>query len=233
MTRPRVTSLWPSMESAEDTFQTKSSRVYAEIRQAITDETFKPGQHLVRRDLVKQFNVSLSIVNEVLARLGTDGLVETKEMYGTRVIRPDPENIRNDFALREAIERHVARLLAENASTEQLQSLLEDARSLDRWMATESQAGIVHLEFHLKLARATGLKLLEQTLKRAGVRSLLTSRWLKRQATPHPPDFHEQLVRAIMVRDPRIADEKMRDHLHYNETIDFRPSSTATAAESR
>ena len=26
------------MESAEDTFQTKSSRVYAEIRQAITDE---------------------------------------------------------------------------------------------------------------------------------------------------------------------------------------------------
>lgn len=223
----QVTSLWPSMESPEDTFQTKSSRVYAEIRQAITDETFKPGQHLVRRDLVKQFNVSLSIINEVLARLATDGLVETKEMYGTRVIRPDAENIRNDFALREAIERHVARLLAENATSEQLQALLEDARSLDRWMATETQAGLVHLEFHLKLARATGLKLLEQTLKRAGVRSLLTSRWLKRQASPHPPDFHEQLVRAIMTRDPRAADQKMRDHLHFNEAISF-PSPTGT-----
>lgn len=229
MLAEEVTSLATGMESPEDTFQTKSSRVYAEIRQAITDETFKPGQHLVRRDLVKQFNVSLSIVNEVLARLATDGLVETKEMYGTRVIRPDADNIRNDFALREAIERHVARLLAENATNEQLQSLLDDAKSLDRWMATERQAGLVHLEFHLKLARATGLRLLEQTLKRAGVRSLLTSRWLKRQATPHPPDFHEQLVRAIMSRDPRVADEKMRDHLHFNETIDFRPTASAAA----
>ena len=76
----------------------------------------------------------------------------------------------------------------------------------------------------LELARATGLHLLEQTLKRAGVRSLLTSRWLKRQAIPHPPDFHEQLVRAIMSRDPRVADEKMRDHLHFNETVDLRPT---------
>jgi DNA-binding GntR family transcriptional regulator len=219
-----VTSLAVGMESPEDTFQTKSSRVYAELRQAITDESFKPGQHLVRRDLVKQFSVSLSIINEVLARLATDGLVETKEMYGTRVIRPDADNIRNDFALREAIERHVARLLAEHSTNEQLQSLLDDARSLDRWMATERQAGLVHLEFHLKLARATGLHLLEQTLKRAGVRSLLTSRWLKRQAIPHPPDFHEQLVRAIMSRDPRVADEKMRDHLHFNETVELRPT---------
>ena len=38
-------------------------------------------------------------------------------------------------------QRQVARLLAEHATKEQLQGLLEDARSLDRWMATETQAG--------------------------------------------------------------------------------------------
>jgi len=204
------------METGEDTFQTKSSRVYSELRRAITDEVFKPGEHLVRRDLVKKFTVSLSIVNEVLGRLATDGLVETKEMYGTRVIRPDVENIRNDFALREAVERHVARILAEKATDDLLGSILEDACILDRWMATETQGGLVHLEFHLKLARSTGLPLLEQTLKRTGVRSLLTSRWLKSQAVPHPPDFHEQLVRAIMTRDSNAADRKMKDHLHFN-----------------
>jgi len=206
------------MEIDEDTFQTKSSRVYAELRRAITDEVFKPGEHLVRRDLVKKYNVSLSIVNEVLARLSTDGLVETKEMYGTRVIRPDRENIRNDFALREAIERHVARILAEKAGDDLLAAILEDARTLDHRMATETQGGLVHLEFHLKLARSTGLPLLEQTLKRTGVRSLLTSRWLRRQTIPHPPDFHEQLARAIMQRDSNVADQKMKEHLHFNDS---------------
>src|SRR5438094_10092576 len=96
----------------DDTFQTKSSLVYAEVKRDITSGAYKPGQHLVRRDLVKRFGVSLSIVNEALGRLGNDGLVETKEMYGTRVIALTDQMLRDEFSLREAIERHVVRLLA-------------------------------------------------------------------------------------------------------------------------
>src|SRR4051812_31897027 len=97
-----------------DTFQTKSSRVYSELKRDISSGTFKPGEHLVRRDLVKRFGVSLSIVNEALGRLGSDGLVETKEMYGTRVIALSEKTLRDEFALREAIERHAVRLLVEH-----------------------------------------------------------------------------------------------------------------------
>ncbi len=202
-----------------NTFQTKSSRVYGELKRDITSGTYRPGEHLVRRDLVKKHGVSLSIVNEALARLSSDGLVETKEMFGTRVISLTDRSLRDEFALREAIERHVARLLAERATDEVLKGLLEDARTLDGWMNElghdEGQGSLLHLEFHLKLARSTGYASLEETLKWTSMRALLTTRWLKNQRLPHPEDFHQQLARAIMTRNPALADETMRAHLHY------------------
>lgn len=169
--------------------------------------------------MVKRFGVSLSIVNEALARLGTDGLVEMKEMYGTRVISLSDSDLRSEFALREAIERHVARLLSLHATKEIFDGLLEAAHAVDRWANEmghdDKQGGLLHLEFHLKLARSTGFPLLEETLKRTSVRALLTTRWLKQQSVPHPADFHEQLVRSMMTGDPLLADQKMYEHLHY------------------
>jgi len=207
------------MPPPADPFQTKSSRVYGELKQAITSGEYPPGQHLVRRDLVKRFGVSLSIVNEALARLVTDGLVETKEMFGTRVISLDTRSLEDEFVLREAVERHVARLLAESASDETFKTLLEEARSIDKWMKEfghdESQGSLLHLEFHLKLARSTGYAMLEETLKRTGIRALLTARFIRNLRNPHPADFHEQLVRTFMQRDPALADRKMHEHLHY------------------
>lgn len=210
-----------------DSFQTKSSRVYGELKRDITSGTYKPGQHLVRRDLVKRFGFSLSIVNEALGRLANDGLVETKEMYGTRVTSLDEKNLRDEFALREAIERHVARLLAENAPDDVLKTLLEEARTIDRWMNElghdEEQGTLLHLEFHLKLARSVGFVSLEENLKRSSIRALLTTRWIKNLKFPHPVDFHEQLVRVIMQRNPTAADQKMREHLHYADNYPQAP----------
>jgi DNA-binding GntR family transcriptional regulator len=211
-----------------DIFQTKSSQVYLAIRQAITSGSYKPGTHLVRRDMVKRFGVSLSIVNEALGRLGNDGLVETKEMYGTRVIALSTEMLRDEFVLREAIERHVVRLLAEHGSDEIFEELLERARMLDRWLADkgddEEEGKMMHLDFHLSLVRATGYASLEETLKRSSTRVLLTTRWIRSQQVPHPADFHEQLVRSIMTRDPVKADQHMLRHLHY--TVDAVEAAT-------
>ncbi len=216
-----------------DTFQTKASRVYSELKRDITSGLYKPGVHLVRRDLVKRFGVSLSIVNEALGRLGGDGLVETKEMYGTRVIALSDETLRDEFVLREAIERHAVRLLAEQASDETLAELLAEAEGLDRCLnesgRDEARATLRHLEFHLKLARATGCGALEDTLKRTGMRALLTTRWIKNQHVfHHPADFHQQLVREIMQRDPAKADRKMHDHLHFAERAAARQAEPGT-----
>lgn len=218
-----------------NSFQTKSSRVYGELKRDITAGTYRPGEHLVRRDLVKKYGVSLSIVNEALARLSSDGLVETKEMFGTRVISLNEQTLKDEFALREAIERYVARVLAERATDEVLTGLLEDAKTLDRWMNElghdEGHGSLLHLDFHLKLARSSGFASLEETLKRTSMRALLTTRWLKNQRLPHPEDFHQQLVRALMKRDGALADETMRAHLHYANEYEAKSREPAPTAE--
>lgn len=223
------------METTPAAPLTKTARVYGELKREITAGRYRPGEHLVRRDLVKRFGVSLSIVNEALGRLGSDGLVENEENVGTHVISLDEASLRDEFALREAIERHAARTLAESASDEVLRGLLDDARTLDRWMNElghdEGQGSLLHLEFHLKLARSTGFASLEETLKRTAMRALLVNRWLKNQQLPHPEDFHQQLVRALLQHDPAVADRAMRDHLHYAD--DYRARQPVdTAAKS-
>ncbi|MSU49383.1 MAG: GntR family transcriptional regulator [Opitutus sp.] len=220
-----------------DTFQTKSSQIYTALKSDITTGVYKPGLHLVRRDLVKRFGVSLSIVNEALGRLGNDGLVETKEMYGTRVIALSTEMLQEEFVLREAIERHVVRLLAENGADESFDELLEQARTLDRLITEKSRDDVevtmLHLEFHLQLARATGYAALEETLKRSSMRALLTTRWIKNQRLPHPADFHEQLIRVIMGRNAALADQKMHEHLHFaGSAVEATPPEIPATASS-
>lgn len=214
--------------------QTKSSRVYGELRRDITAGAFRPGEHLVRRDLVKRYGVSLSIVNEALGRLSGDGLVETTEMIGTRVVSLSEEGLRDEFALREAIERHVARVLTEKASDELLATLLEDARMLDRWMNElghdDGHGSLLHLEFHLKLARSTGFASLEENLKRMSMRALLTTRWLKNLRLPHPADFHQQLIRTFAKREQVASDDMMRAHLHYADDYQVRQAAKTAAA---
>jgi DNA-binding GntR family transcriptional regulator len=196
---------------------TKSARVYQSLRREITTGLLSPGQQLVRRNLVKKYGVSLSIVNEALGRLVNDGLVNCPENESARVIELDERAVGNDFMLREAVERQVVRVLALEASDDTLAQLLQDARALDNWILVEGPVSSLHLEFHLKMARATGYRSLEDILHRTGVRALLTSRWLANQTRPHPVDFHEQLVKVLLLRDPIVADRKMWEHLHFGE----------------
>lgn len=212
-----------------DSTLTKSTRVYRELRRDITSGVYQPGEQLVRRTMLKKYAVSLSIVNEALSRLMHDGLIEQGERESARVIEPCEQRMYNDLMLREAIERQVVRLLAEKATPETLQGLLLDAQSLDRWIATEGANITLHLEFHLKMARATGYSSLEETLRPLGMRSMLVARWIKAQSLHHPADFHEELVRAVMTRDPIVADEKMRAHLHYAE--ESKAAKTAPSGE--
>src|SRR5687767_4159664 len=46
------------------------------LREAIMAQRFKPGQHLVERDLCEQTGVSRSSVREALRHLEAEGLVE-------------------------------------------------------------------------------------------------------------------------------------------------------------
>ena len=86
------------------------------LREAIMAQRFKPGQHLVERDLCEQTGVSRSSVREALRHLEAEGLVERRGNRGLFVASITPDEARQIYEVRAAIEPEMARLFAARAT---------------------------------------------------------------------------------------------------------------------
>lgn len=93
------------------------------LRQAILSLHFKPGEHLVERDLCEQLGVSRTSVREALRHLEADGLVERSAGRGLTVASVSPDEARQIYEVRAAIEPAMALLFAERASEKDMHEL--------------------------------------------------------------------------------------------------------------
>jgi DNA-binding GntR family transcriptional regulator len=215
---------FPGSEPADEG-GTLTRRAYESLRSEILSGQFAPGDRLVRRALSKRLGVSPMPVTEALHMLETDGLVESRPLYGCRVRPLTIEDLGNDQVLREALECQAARLVAERASDDALKRLAVDARQLDRLMEggdPDSKLGMeLHLEFHVKIARLSGYARLSEELHRVWSRLLMRVNWIKAtRYKPVPEDWHQQLVHLLQGRDPASAESKMREHVQFGNEDD-------------
>ena len=199
-------------------FLTLSNMVYQKLRKGIIEGDLRPGSRLIRRKIGDQLGVSPGPVTEAIFRLEKDGFVESQPMYGARVKTLTSEGLWNEQFLREAIECQTARLCAERATPLQLEELSKKARRVDELMGGKydqsSKEGIKdHLDFHLMIARFSGVSLLEKELQRVGFSELMLLAWIIVSFKPMPPGQHSQLVACFTRRDPNEAENMMREHL--------------------
>src|SRR5215471_4456604 len=88
----------------------------AKLRDAILSLHFKPGQHLVERELCEQTGVSRTSVREALRQLEAERLVERRASRGLFVASVTAEEARQIYEVRAALEPEMARLFAETAA---------------------------------------------------------------------------------------------------------------------
>src|SRR5437016_3225497 len=93
-----------------------SNRAYVSIRDGILRGLFPMGTSLSRRKLAAQLGMSPLPISEALRQLESEGLVESRPRVGTRVRVPTPQDLRDRYIIREALECQSARLFAEKAS---------------------------------------------------------------------------------------------------------------------
>ena len=93
------------------------------LRQAILTLHFKPGEHLVERDLCAQMGVSRTSVREALRHLEAEGLIERSTGRGLTVASVSPDEARQIYEIRAAIEPAMALLFTERASDRDLEEL--------------------------------------------------------------------------------------------------------------
>lgn len=83
---------------------TRGSRLLAGMRAAILEGRFRPGQHLTERELCQVFQVSRSLVREVVPKLAAEELVAVVPHRGLMVPLPDRKATRDLYRVRAALE---------------------------------------------------------------------------------------------------------------------------------
>jgi DNA-binding GntR family transcriptional regulator len=182
------------------------------------------GAKLSRRKMAKLTGVSIIPVIEALHRLEDEGLVESYPYFGSQVIQLSADTIADRYALREAVECQVARILAKNLEAETENRLRFAAGELDatsRAPEDEDTFWDRHYHFHLSLAQATRRPSLERALHRINLFQILQRSVMTKKLTndPIPADLHVQIIEGIATRDPEIAEKAMRDHIYFSGLI--------------
>lgn len=147
------------------------TKVAEQIRAEIYAGRLKPGDQLpTEQSLAASFGVSRNVVREAIARLRSDGIVQSRQGLGAFLMRTEPaktlhinqdasshrEHFRHLFELRAMLEIRTAGIAADRRSVAHLKALkaaLERMRSEEKW----EMGGVdADLEFHRIVAQSTG-----------------------------------------------------------------------------
>jgi DNA-binding GntR family transcriptional regulator len=136
------------------------------LRQAIGHGELKPGSQLGEAELARRFGVSRGPVREAMQRLTQEGLLVAIRNRGLFVIHMTPDDIRDMYLAREAIELAAARTIIIDgdhvAAGDELAGIVEQMTQA----ATPAEVSELDIAFHehlLRLARSPRLSRMHQT----------------------------------------------------------------------
>ncbi len=118
--------------SASD--ESKSARVYRELRRRIRELTLPPGAPLRKEEIALELGVSRAPVSEAIARLADEALVDVFPQHGSFVAPIRAADVRESMFIRTALEVEAIRRATKVADTNLLsqleQNLKEQAAAL-------------------------------------------------------------------------------------------------------
>jgi len=199
--------------------------VYGRIYAAIAAQELPPGTRL-REDRMRQiFGVSRARVRKVFARLAFEGLVTIEPNRGASVARPSPQEARENFAARRAIEAAIVRMVAGSFQPKDKTAL---ARHIAKETAAETArdaAEMIRLsgEFHLQLAEMSGNRTLQKFLRELITREALVILAYEKPGKPSCSNHeHQMIVDALARNDAVKAAKLMLQHLdNVEERLDL------------
>lgn len=199
-----------------------AERVYQAILNEILDGSLVAGEHLVQEQLALELNVSRQPVQQAMALLKADGLIEKVGRRGMAVTALDVERMQHHYDLRGLIDGYAARRAAERIKTREI-STTEWQPSLDRCFRTWNRRGpnapfreqvIQDERFHHVIYEMSGNTTLVESvrshwrfLRRAMVDVL-------RHAEPPAEiwDQHGAIAEAVLLGEPERAEELAASH---------------------
>ncbi|MGD0051805.1 MAG: GntR family transcriptional regulator [Vulcanimicrobiaceae bacterium] len=197
-----------------------ADRVYEAVHEAITGtnlyEIEEAGLRLDERQLAARLGVSRTPVREALGRLEHDGLVRSVPRRGYFIVRKSKAELVEIILVWAALESMAARLVAQRASDEAIQSLRTIFATFDgdRIAAKLDEYSEANLHFHQRIIELAGCVPLERTAQ--GI--LVHVRSIRHRTIGENKRFersivdHMQIIEALERRNAELAERLVRDH---------------------
>lgn len=220
----------------------------------IRDGKYPPGTQLPSvPDLVRQLEVSRTVVREALQSLVGMNLIEmrpglgcfVKSIPSDLVVNADilasllgMEAIVEVVAARKAIEGAVARLAAVTAAEEDFEEMEEILRKIERAAKKNQPMYSLTPQFHIAVARATHNKVLEKIVSSFNLLMAAGGQLIERDNVGYQYrigeyESHRELFEALKSRDPDRAQHVMEEHVtetldHLQKVSDQKPAHTGS-----
>lgn len=197
--------------------------VAEQMRAAILDGHYKPGEWLRQERLAQDFGVSQMPVREALKELAAEGLIEHVPYRGARVIVFSISDVLDLYSHRAFLESRAASIAAEIITLEEI-SILESLQvEMEENRAPEVVLKYRELnrKFHQSVYQASRREYLIRTLNQmwATFPTMLIANFAATAVQPLPERDavdvaeHREIIAALKGRDPAAAEQAMKKHI--------------------
>jgi DNA-binding GntR family transcriptional regulator len=191
-------------------------RIYDSVFNAVMSQRLPPGTKLTEATFCELFKVSRTIVRKALQRLAHEHIIELRPNRGATVARPTPQETREIFIARRAVEAAIVPLAVARATRPQVARLRQLVKEEEAALHRGDRPGWIRLggEFHLMLAEAAANKVLLRYLTELVSRcSLIIALYESPGCIPCASEEHNELIDLIVEGEARKAAERMDRHL--------------------
>jgi DNA-binding GntR family transcriptional regulator len=210
---PRMQRCMPKPRPPES--PTFTLEVFNRLREEITRGQIRPNERLVAADLAERLHISRTPVREALQLLASEGLV-VGARRGYVVRDHTPNDVREIYEVRAALEGMAARLAAERATDGQLHATMA-LHADNEGLATSPRDQLVEINdsFHRGLIAASGNPRLERLVRQSTehffnhrIADLYTDAEARASV-----EGHARVVEALRTRDAAAAERAAREHV--------------------
>jgi DNA-binding GntR family transcriptional regulator len=194
-----------------------------QLRNAILEGQYKPGEWLRQEHLAQELGVSQMPVREALKELAAEGLIEHVPYRGVRVIEFSADDIEDLYTHRAFLEGKASRLAAQKITPREITEIKKLQELMEANLAPEQLATYRDLNrrFHSVIFAASRRGYLIRTLTQmwAAFPTMLVGNFAVTADNPLPNrdtidrDEHHALIDALENHDPDRAEQAMRYHV--------------------
>jgi DNA-binding GntR family transcriptional regulator len=185
------------------------------LRKAIGSGELKPGQQLGEAELARKLGVSRGPLREGMQRLTQEGLLVPIRNRGLFVITMTPEDIRDMYLAREAIERAAARRIVDGDYEQADKELLAIVEEMAAAEGDPAAVGELDIAFHERLVKLAGSPRLSRMHQTSIVETRMCIHALEATYTVSDARVveHKAIAEAIGAGDHLHADDLLMAHM--------------------